>query len=131
MKQVENIEKLLRLATLALGEAGPLFRDVLGLEKAQALKSLGHALCSIREISSELYKLHPDLIADQEKLLTLDQQAFHREACRLREAYDAEKNGAAEQAKALFETVASESVIRDYRIHAQAGLYRISERQRS
>jgi len=131
MNHAENIESLLRLATLALGETGPLFRDVIGLEKSQALKSLGNALCSIREISSALYTLYPALIADQEKLLTQDQQEFHREASRLREAYDAEKNGAMEQAKTLFETIASESAIRDYRIHAQAGLYRISKSQKS
>lgn len=128
MEPSERILRLLRLATTSLGSTGPLYREVEGLDNDAMLMKLGEALTKLFDIDQAVCKLHPDLTADQWKLITQDKEAFDAEFEKLACAMEAEEAGNFVTAKKLFTELNEGSQIEDNRVRSQAGLYRINEK---
>lgn len=128
METSSKILHLIRLASTSLGSTGPLYRDLEGLDKDKMLKKLGLALSTIFEIDEAICKVQPELTTDQWKLISEDKDAFNAEFEKLVDAMEAEKKGDLNRAKLLFTQIESSSVIEDNRTRAQAGLYRINEK---
>jgi hypothetical protein len=116
----------LRQASYSLASTGPLYNGIEGLDKVAMLKKLGLALSTISEIDESICNLQPELIADQWKLINQDKEAYDAERKKLHDAMEAEESGNFELAKKLFHEIETSSKIQDYRIKAQAGLYRIN-----
>lgn len=125
MDTSSKILHLIRLASTSLGSTGPLYRDVEGLDKDVMLKTLGKALSAIFEIDQAICKIHPELTADQWKLINQDKDAFEAEFEKLADAMEAEELGDLAAAKMLYAEIERASQIEDNRTRAQAGLYRI------
>jgi hypothetical protein len=126
MEASKKISQLIHIATNALGETGPLYKEVSGLDREKSLKTLGKALMTIWEIRDSICELHPELISDQWKLINQDEEAFKAEGELMQKAEAAEQEGNFQLAKKLYKQIEAESKIQDYRIFSQAGLYRVS-----
>ena len=125
MDTSKKISKLLQLATHALTETGHLYKDVEGLDREKSLKALGTTLVSIAVIRDSISALHPELASDIWVLINQNESAFKAEETLMQEAENAEQSGNISLAIELYKTIEAQSKIRDYRIYAQSGLYRV------
>jgi len=121
----QKILRLVRTGASSIASTGPLYKEVAGLDKDELVSKLGQALMLLSDIDDAIIELHPDMVADQRKLIEEDPAAFDAEYDKLDCAIEAENSGGFEEAKRLFSEIEDSSKIEDNRVRAQAGLYRV------
>ena len=126
MDNSKKILHLIRLSATLLSETGPLYKEIENLDKNLMLKKLGNALSNLFEIDQAVCGLEPELVSDQWKLINNNKEKYRAEFNKLDDAIQAENDNNLQLAKKLFDEILESTEIKDNKIRAQAGLYRIN-----
>ena len=126
MDNSKKILHLIRLSATLLSETGPLYKEIKNLDKNLMLKKLGNALSNLFEIDQAVCGLEPELVSDQWKLINNNKEKYRAEFNKLDDAIQAENDNNLQLAKKLFDEILESTEIKDNKIRAQAGLYRIN-----
>lgn len=126
MASLENLDLLLGEALECILEASDEAKRINKLEQNQTLMRLGRAVSELWEVRENIYQFRPDLKRDFIHEYLKDEQRFEKLNDLQKKAYEAEKNGAIDEAKRLYKKLLLTSRFGYFRLLAEAGLYRNS-----
>jgi len=112
-----------------LNEAAGIAGRVVGIEGSAVKREVADAMMKIWKIRDKLYAIDPQAKPDFVALSESNPAECDAMFGKLDAAHAAEKQGSVELARRLYRELRSESRIEFFKVHAEAGLFRIQSRE--
>jgi hypothetical protein len=129
MATIESLEALLAEAAQCLDDAAGELRELPQLDAKQNLRRIGTAMNAVWEFRDEVYKLRPDLKPMFVTEYETDHERYDQLYDRSNEAHRLEAAGEFDLASEAFSALRAAAKRGYFCMQAEAGLFRIAERQ--
>jgi hypothetical protein len=131
MASFEHLDLLIGQALECMDGAAGEIRDLSLYNQKELLKKIGLSIYELWEVRNSIYEIKPELKRDFLKKYEQDKARYEELSELHRQAYAAEKAGEDLTARNLYQKLMDASRFGFFRLLAEAGLYRVSQSEKT